>query len=46
MINVLGQALRINRSGAAGTIVHIKFLKIPRRAFNAINAVVFGYHED
>jgi c-di-GMP-binding flagellar brake protein YcgR len=46
MIAVLGQVLRINRSGTAGTIVHIKFLKIPRRAFNAINAVVFGYNED
>ncbi|MDR1057936.1 MAG: flagellar brake protein [Treponema sp.] len=46
MIAVLGQVLRTNRSGAVGTIIHIKFLKIPRRAFNAINAVVFGYNED
>jgi hypothetical protein len=46
MISVLGQVLRTNRSGAVGTIVHIKFIKVPRRAFNAINAVVFGYHED
>jgi hypothetical protein len=46
MITVLGQALRINRSGAVGTIIHIKFLKVPRRAFNNINALVFGYDED
>jgi hypothetical protein len=46
MIAVLGQVLRTNRSGAVGTIIHIKFLKIPRRSFNAINAVVFGYNED
>jgi hypothetical protein len=42
---VLGQVLRINRSGAAGTIMHIKFLKVPRRAWNTINAAVFDYAE-
>jgi hypothetical protein len=46
MITVLGQALRTNRSGAIGTIVHIKFLKVPRRAFNNINALVFGYDDE
>lgn len=46
LINVLGQVLRTNRSGSAGTIVHIKFLKVPRRAFNSINALVFGYSEE
>ena len=45
LINVLGQALRANRSGAAGLIVHVKFLKVPRRAFNSINALVFGYND-
>ncbi|MDR2069424.1 MAG: PilZ domain-containing protein [Spirochaetaceae bacterium] len=41
---VLGQVLRINRSGAIGAIImHIKFLKVPRRAWNAINAMVFEY---
>jgi c-di-GMP-binding flagellar brake protein YcgR len=45
-INALGQVLRTNRSGAMGIIMHIKFLKIPRRAMNAINAMVFGFHED
>ncbi|MFP3089198.1 PilZ domain-containing protein [Treponema sp. TIM-1] len=41
---VLGQVLRINRSGAMGSIImHIKFLKVPRRAWNTINAMVFEY---
>jgi hypothetical protein len=44
-INVLGQVVRTNRS-AMGTIVHIKFLKVPRRAFNSISTVVFGYNDD
>jgi len=44
-INVLGQVIRTNRS-AMGTIVHIKFLKVPRRAFNSISTVVFGYNDD
>ena len=45
-ISVLGQVLRINRSGAAmGSILNIKFLKIPRRAFNSINTLVFGYND-
>ena len=42
-IAVLGQVLRINRSGIANTVMHIKFLKIPRKAMNAINALVFEY---
>lgn len=46
IISVLGQVIRINRSGFTGTIIHIKFLKVPRRAFNSINALVFGYDED
>jgi hypothetical protein len=46
MISVLGQVLRSNRSGALGTIIHIKFLKVPRRAFNSINALVFGYGDE
>ena len=44
-ITVLGQVLRTNRSGAAGIILHIKFLKIPRRAFNSINAMVYNYDD-
>jgi hypothetical protein len=46
MITVLGQVLRTNRSGATGTIVHIKFLKVPSRAFNNIHALVFGYSDE
>ncbi|MCL2473230.1 MAG: PilZ domain-containing protein, partial [Treponema sp.] len=46
VINVLGQVIRTNRSGPAGAIIHIKFLKVPRRAFNSISALVFGYDED
>ncbi|MCL2070019.1 MAG: PilZ domain-containing protein [Treponema sp.] len=45
IINVLGQVLRVNRSGSAGTIMHIKFLKVPRRAFNSISTLVFGFNE-
>jgi hypothetical protein len=48
---VLGQVIRLNRSGAKGgaqggtqdTVMHIKFLKVPRRAANIINATVFEY---
>ena len=42
-IHVLGQVIRTNRSGGMGTILHIKFLKVPRRAFNSISALVYGY---
>jgi len=45
LINVLGQVLRVNRSGPMGTIMHIKFLKVPRKAFNSISTLVFGYDE-
>jgi hypothetical protein len=43
---VLGQVLRINQSGSSGTVMHIKFLKVPRRTWNVINAVVFDYNDD
>jgi c-di-GMP-binding flagellar brake protein YcgR len=42
---VLGQVLRINKGGMNST-VHIKFLKVPSRAQNSINALVFEYTED
>lgn len=45
-IAVLGQVLRINRSGITNTIMHIKFLKVPRKSMNAINALVFEYGND
>jgi len=41
---VLGQVIRSNRS-AAGTVIHVKFLKVPMRAFNTINTLVFGFNE-
>jgi c-di-GMP-binding flagellar brake protein YcgR len=41
-VAMLGQVLRTNRSGA-GTIMHVKFLKIPRKSMNAINAFVYEY---
>ncbi|MDR0497090.1 MAG: PilZ domain-containing protein [Treponema sp.] len=44
IITVLGQVIRSNRSGI-GTIIHIKFLKVPRRAFNSISTLVFGYSD-
>ena len=43
-ISVLGQVLRSNRSGYA-IIIHVRFLKVPRRAYNSINSLVFGFNE-
>ena len=43
MLAVLGQVLRTNRNTGVGTVVHVKFLKVPRRSLNNINALVFGY---
>jgi hypothetical protein len=45
LINVLGQVIRTNRS-TAGSILHIKFLKVPRKAFNSISTFVYGYNDD
>ncbi|MCL2601988.1 MAG: PilZ domain-containing protein [Treponema sp.] len=44
-IHVVGQVLRINKSGTVGTILHIKFLKVPLWAFNSISALVYGYND-
>jgi hypothetical protein len=38
----LGQVLRVNRSGAQGT-VHMKFSTVPNKTRNAINVLVFDY---
>jgi len=43
-VTVLGQVIRSNRS-AAGTVIHVKFLKVPMRAFISINTLVFGFDE-
>ena len=40
--NVLGQVLRVNKSGGFLTL-HIKFIKIPPVAANNISAFVFNY---
>lgn len=42
---VLGQVLRINSGGAANTL-HTKFTKVPRKAMNIINALIFEYNTD
>jgi hypothetical protein len=38
----LGEVLRTNRN-RTGTVMHIKFLKVPRKSLNIINALVFEY---
>lgn len=42
-VSVLGQVVRSNRSQSSGTVIHTKFVKIPRRAFIEINSMIFGY---
>ncbi|MDR0495403.1 MAG: PilZ domain-containing protein [Treponema sp.] len=42
--SALGEVLRLNRSGAS-SVLHIKFLKVPRKPLNAINAMVCDYGE-
>jgi hypothetical protein len=44
-IAALGQVLRMNRGGMYTTI-HVKFIKIPRRSHNFINAIVYEYTDD
>lgn len=41
-VAALGQVLRTNRTGAS-TIVHVKFLRVPRKSTNAVNAYVYEY---
>jgi len=41
-IAALGQVLRSNRTGM-NTIIHVKFLKIPLKSMNLINAFVYEY---
>jgi hypothetical protein len=43
-IAALGEILRISRNGI-NTVIHIHFLKIPRRSSNSINAMVYEYVE-
>ncbi|MDR2478135.1 MAG: PilZ domain-containing protein [Treponema sp.] len=44
-VAALGQVLRTNRTGMS-TIMHIKFLKVPRRSLNSINAMVYEYADE
>ena len=44
-INVLGQVIRSNRSNK-GTILHVKFLKVPTNAYTSISTLVFGFGDD
>ena len=41
-VAALGQVLRTNRS-KSNTILNVKFLKVPRKSMNTINAFVYGY---
>ncbi|MDR1319394.1 MAG: flagellar brake protein [Treponema sp.] len=41
-VAALGQVLRTNRTGIS-TIMHVKFLRIPRKSLNVINALVYEY---
>ncbi|MCL2068084.1 MAG: PilZ domain-containing protein [Treponema sp.] len=44
-VAALGQVLRTNRTGI-NTISHIKFLKVPRKSMNIINAFVYEYSNE
>jgi hypothetical protein len=37
--------LRTNRTGV-NTVMHIKFLKVPRKGLNSINAIVYEYNDE
>jgi len=42
IVAALGEVLRTHRAGT-DTIMNIKFLKVPRRSLNSINAMVYEY---
>jgi c-di-GMP-binding flagellar brake protein YcgR len=44
-VSALGLVLRTNRSGVASITLHIKFLRVPRKSQNTINAMVFEYDQ-
>lgn len=41
-----GRIVRTNKTGTVGGVMHIQFLKAPRKTLNAINATVYGYNEE
>ncbi|GHT97372.1 hypothetical protein FACS1894142_1770 [Spirochaetia bacterium] len=43
---VLGQILRVNKDDGANAVIHVKFTKVPRKAMNSINAIVFEYNDN
>jgi len=43
-VAALGEVLRNSRSGI-NSVIHIRFLKVPRRSSNSINAMVYEYEE-
>lgn len=43
---VLGRVIRTNKTGGVGGIMHIQFVKIPRRTLNIIYALVYEYDQD
>jgi len=44
-VAALGQVLRSNRTGM-NTVIHVKFLKIPQKSMNTINAFVYEYGKE
>jgi c-di-GMP-binding flagellar brake protein YcgR len=42
VVVALGEVLRTGRAGM-NTVLHVKFLKVPRKSLNSINAVVYEY---
>jgi hypothetical protein len=40
---VLGQVLRVNRIGMSYSVMHVRFLKVPRKTVNDINAMVYDF---
>jgi len=42
IVAALGEVLKTNRTGI-DTIMHIKFVKVPRKSLNSINAMVYEY---
>ncbi|HOJ98657.1 MAG TPA: PilZ domain-containing protein [Termitinemataceae bacterium] len=42
----LGRIVRTNKTMSMGGVMHIQFVKIPRKTLNTINAMVFEYDQD
>lgn len=43
---LLAQVLRVNHAGAVNIVLHVRFLKIPKRAINTVNTLVFEFVKD